>query len=550
MRPDELRRRLPHLELAGVLLLVLAGLVPRVGHLDAGFDRELDGFQGAFFAIAAVNYERFGATRFRGYPALIVDTHDTSPADLGPADALVYANHPPLVPLLGWASLKATGPAGWNEAWRTGAAPEGIELPLRLPFFVFHLLGLVAFWWALRAGLGAGTAMIGLALMTQLPVSILYAGLVNYENPALPFVLLATGLYARLVQGAGRAAMIGFGLCFGAGCAITFAPAFFLLAFVADAGLRRTPRLAARIAIAGGAGVAVPVLVHAFASAPAGVSIVGRARVLFAPLVDGSYPLASWVANQAHAAWTSFGPAVTVCAALGLALTLARRIVPALEARLARYEVRAEGERRVDVVTPLCVGAGLYFFAFYRHTFEEQRSFLLFAAPGAVAAAAFLVQHLAHPLFRLRAGIAPLVLVTASIALAGGPALMKMERAYRTPAVEDGPAPDEPLPPVRGEELAEILPPGTIGIVPAAIGWSPALAFYAWRNLVPESDPLGPPHPLLATGPLASAERWVLLPTRPPAAFAAECARLREQLDTRGSLEATTQHWTAWSVAP
>jgi len=113
------------LERLGVLLILVAALVPRVRDLAAPFDREFEGFQGSCFAAFCVNYERLGVGRFGGYPTYCVDIPDEAAGETLDPALYVYANHPPLVPLAQWAVVKALAPDGWNDAWRSGDAPVG-----------------------------------------------------------------------------------------------------------------------------------------------------------------------------------------------------------------------------------------------------------------------------------------------------------------------------------------------------------------------------------------------------------------------------------------
>jgi hypothetical protein len=156
------------LERLGVLLLLAVALVPRLRDVAAPFDREAEGAQAAFFAIAAVNHERLGLRHTGGYPVLNVDATDPGRRGAGAPIAsrhwLFYTNHPPLVPLLAWAALEALGPRGWDTAWREHRAPAGIELPLRLPFLAAHLLFLWSLWWAARQSGGPRAALIALGL--------------------------------------------------------------------------------------------------------------------------------------------------------------------------------------------------------------------------------------------------------------------------------------------------------------------------------------------------------------------------------------------------
>src|SRR5690606_38905738 len=99
-------------------------------------DRGFDGFQGAFFGTAAVNYEHLGTEPTSGFPLVQIDPGDD------PTQWYVYPNHPSTVPLVAWWSLHAFGPEAWAD--RGDAVAAGTEAALRAPFFAFQLLGALA----------------------------------------------------------------------------------------------------------------------------------------------------------------------------------------------------------------------------------------------------------------------------------------------------------------------------------------------------------------------------------------------------------------------
>ena len=512
-------RPLGSLEKAAAGLLLVAALLVRLPQLFADFDRGLEGFQGAFFAIAAVNYERLGTSVGSGYPALIVELPaPIESTSLGPIDALVYANHPPTVPLLAWRSARLLGPSGWSEAWREDRAPEGLEPALRLPFFLLHMSALVLFWCLLREAAGATAGVIGLALLVTLPVGLLYANLINYENAALPCVLAATWAYLRLLRGGGRGAWFALGAAFLAAGAVTWAPIFFLPPLVLHALLRRRSALAAGVAIVGGGALALPLVLHSL-WAPAGIgagSALARARELWAPLLDGSQPFGLWVCEQLRQASAMLGTPVALLALLGVLLSFLSVLVPRVGARLSSGRVeRSAGI--VDLGVPLLAGALLHQLAFYRHTLEQQWSFWLYAAPGAAAAAAMLLACCARPILHLRAGIAPMVLLVSALLLPGIAQANRRLRELRAPKSElqDALA----LPRALGGELAPLVPRGAVGLLPEALGANLASSYYAWRNLywTPELDAELPPW-LAASSALADAPAVLLLPRHPPSA--------------------------------
>ena len=477
-RPPESWLR--HLERGAVALLLAAALVPRLPDLRGPFDRGFEGFQGSFFATCAVNYERLGLGALNGYPVANVDLSADDPQSW-----YAYANHPPAVPLLAWAGAAALGPSGWDEAWKEDRAPEGLETALRLPFFALHLLLLYGLYRALRPGAGAQTALIALALLAVLPLAVLYAGLVNYENPSLALVVLGYAAAARWLASEGRArrrALLAYAACFAlAGC-VTFAPVFFVAALAGARLLRGRPREAA---VLGGAGLGAALLPLAVHGLVAGRTLAGlgqpadtlpeRARRMLAPLLDGSVPLPRWLGIQAGGLVELFTIPVLLAAAVGLGFAL------------------RECRRRDSLALPLFAGGALLHLAFYRHTSDVPRQdvFFLNLAPGIAALAAVAVDRAGRPLLRLRAGLAPLVVLVSSVGL---PALVRageLRALWRGPGPADDPAladgPELPLPPRAGAALAEALPSGAAGLYPQALGFGNATFYYAWRTLQPLS---------------------------------------------------------------
>ncbi len=536
------------LERLGVALLLLAACVPRVRGIAGPLDREFDGFQGAFFAIASVNYERLGVGRFGGYPCLDLDLGDDPEG--GP---MVYVNHPPAMPLLAYASVKLLGPAGWGDAWREGRPPEGIELALRLPFLACHLLGLVAFWWALREAGGPRLALLGLALISALPISIAYAQLVNYENPSLPWVLLGCGFHARFLRRRPGRNLLWAALSFAAGAGVTFAPLFFLPPLLLQALLRRGPRDALRAALALGGAACVPIALHAVwvrFGVPEAVSegVAARARLLLAPLFTGEAPLHEWARRQGLRL-LYYGTWPMVLAALG-----------GLVAALAPARARRATDAPLELGPPLLAGGVLYLLAFYRHTFDGagvfdgQTIFLIYLAPGVAALAAALLDRLAAPLALLRGGIAPLVVAVSILALPGLKRANELYRLWREPGPSDGAAdtrgPDMPLPSTTGAQLARLLPAGALGFYPASMSFNLAPGYYAWRTLLPVTQAgFGERLGQARLRGLGSRERYLLLPKDPPPAVLADVGGVRAELAAAGAPAAEDERWELWRLA-
>lgn len=517
-----------------MVLLLATALVPRARDFAAPFDREVEGWQGAFFAIAAVNYERMGLDAAAGYPVVAIDTmREVSGVHLRiPREQwLVYANHPPLVPLLTWASLVAFGPAGWQDAWLEDSAPVGIEPMVRLPFLLCHLLFLWALWWAVREARGAGTAMVALAIAAFTPVLVIYGSLANYENPSLPLVVLAAGFHVRWVRDGRRVDLIRFALCIGGGVAVTWAPLLFLPAFaLACFGGGQLRRGGAELLFGGLAALAA-VVGHALWSRSALASVqqapvspLARARELIAPMFDGTLPVAEWLTLQSTRLAHWFTLPLLAAALIGVIVLL----------RAASRETAVGTRPPHDLGFPLLLGGALVLLAFYRHTFDAQHSFLMYLAPGVIVLAAIAIEAAARPLARLRAGIAPVVVLVGSLGLFATQRFNELRHELRARVSAESPlglpAPELPLPDVTGREFASLLPPGGLGLYPSDMGLNLAVSFYAWRSLWPVNGPEDSSWRAVAERyGLGEAPVFLLLPTTPPPGA-------RTQVDALGTL--------------
>ena len=515
--PTSLARRL---ELLLCALAIAFGLGWRAQLAAGPFDREFDGFQGSFFAVCAINYERLGFDALGGYPV----ANQTARAG-EPGTWYAYANHPPLVPWLAYASANLLGPQGWSEAWKENAAPEGLELPLRLPFLLNHAALLAGLVVLLRACGAPRAGWIAGALFAVAPLGVLYGGLVNYENPSLAALVWALVAFASWLRRPRTEALMLACLAFALATSVTFAPAFFLPGLWLWAMLREGRRgLGAALAVSLAA--AVPVLAHGIASARVhaglGLESAGlseRALHLLAPLLDGSQPLGAWLGVQ--------------CAALlshmGLPLSLAFGAA-ALWLVLPLRSVTGAGATRV-----LLAGGLLVQFGFYRHTGDPQPNFLVNLLPGACAAIAVAIASLADRLAtRTRAPLVPLFVFTplALAALIDARALVDRQRA---PGPLDDPpgtrGPSHPLPRSAAVQLAEILPPDAIGWYPDALAFNNAVFYYAWRTMLPVRPETYAAATVQAeTFGLGEAPVWLVLP-KDPGPAAAEIQRLADDLE-------------------
>lgn len=546
--------RLRRLERAGVALLLLAALVVRARDLRAPFDRGVDGFQGSCFALFAVNYERVGLLRHGGYPVFNVD--------LPPAGhpLYVYPNHPPAVPLLGWASLALLGPDGWDTAWRAGHAPRGAEGALRLPFFLGNALALLALWWALRASDGAQRALLALALAAMLPIGIVCAGLVNYENACVPLLLVALGFHARWIASGRARALAGCALAALAASLVTFTPLFFVPGLVLQALAARGWRAALREGLVLGGATLAPLAAHglwvrAWVPGAAG-SVAERAALLWQPLLDGSAPFAEWSRRQLVRLSFFCTPWILALAGAGLVLALAA-------AWRARPRAASASGARVSLALPLALGAFLSQLLLYRHTYDGtgaldgQTNFLLNLAPAVAALAAVALDALGRPLARLRGGFAPLVLAAALVGLPAVARAGAIRALWRAPGPADDPpradGPPTPLPSTAGAEIAEVLPAGAVGLVPAGYVTGPAVSYYAWRTIVGVDEAtwavrLGQVDETLG---LRDAPHYLLFPREAPPGVRALIERFRPGLVERfGAPLAQSAHWELWPPEP
>lgn len=456
------------------LLLAIVALLVRWPGLSGPFDREFDGFQGGFFATTAVNYERLGVTAADLYPVANVSLDPDRPETW-----YVYPNHPPTVPLMAWASARCLGPEGWRTSWRDARAPQNLEFSLRLPFALMQL--------ATALGLGVlfascGCRAMGLLAVTAFlfaPISIGYAGLVNYEHPAMAAAVWTLVAAVRWSRQPSRSALLLCALGAALGTSVTFAPAFFLPGIVL-VGLMVQGRCAWRLAAALGIGALLPILLHRhFGGAVLrefGLSpdpLFARVRRLLAPLLDGTLPFDQWLAIQWSSGIDYWGATWILLGGVGLisaVLLMARTSDP-----LRRLAAGAS--------LALLSGGALAHVAFYKHTGDPQPSFLLNLTPGLAALIGLGLGNWVERNWPSRVALGSLVpaIVLAVVGSWGGDALT---RPWRAPVGEPD-APSIPLPPVIGREVAARVPADSAVWYPDQLGLNPAAFFYAWRTMLP-----------------------------------------------------------------
>jgi hypothetical protein len=268
-----------------------------------------------------------------------------------------------------------------------------------------------------------------------------------------------------------------------------------------------------RVAAVTGIAALMPLIVHSVWAAVSGVArenALARAQVLLSPMLDGSAPIPRWFAVQiAHMRESLTTPALVIALG-GLMVLAARRLAPEQDS----------ARRPVDIATPMLLGGLFYCFAFYKHTLEEQRIFLLYLAPGIAALGGVLIASLAGRQLQLAPGIP---IVALAVALLCGISLHARTRELITLTSAPGPlespagdGPKLPLPATSGVELHELIPAQSIAVVPRAVGLNLAPAFYAWRNIVP-LDSLGEIQSLRAAVPVAARLPTHALVPRDPA---------------------------------
>lgn len=497
-----------HRGLVDVLLAAIAvvGLLLHLPVVGGEFDRGFDGFQGAFFAGSAVNYQVLGTAPTHGYPLAQIEPPDD------PAGWNVYTNHPRFVPHVALASLRLFGPKGWDE--RPGPVPPGTETAVRAPFFLLQILGWLALAAAVGRMVGRRAGLIALALSANLPIGMALAGLVNYEHPSVAFVcaglLLAT--YTRRaadeaspISGANepdadegdkarrRRFAVAAGVVCGLGTFVTYAPVLFVpaIALVCARGTRL------RAAFAGALASGLALVPHLLASAAVrdvvgarSPSILERLEVLIAPSWNGELPPARWLAAQFEAIEWSFGTALATVATIGLVLALTILI----RARQATPFVQLA--RSVAALSASALGVQVLY---WRHTGDPQESFLLNAAPAFVLAVVFVLEWLARQIGpRLGPGLAVLVtvgLVAAASSISSShldelraPGPFDMAGSNGAVETENGSARGSgrsPLPRTAAVDVVQLVPEGAVVWYPARLGLTIATSYYAWRTLLP-----------------------------------------------------------------
>lgn len=562
-------------------LLVLAAAIVGLRDIRRPLDRGFDGHQGAFWTQAAINFDRLGPGASHGIPIVNLDlpTDGDGVWRLDGSGWYPYPNHPPTTAGLAWLGWTLGGgfEAGHPGSSDAGSVsdsmdaaetplrgPSGFEGALRLPFFTAHLLALFAFAFLLMELAGPSRSLCGLALLATAPGVLLYADLVNVENPALAPLLLGLGFGVRAARTGRRSSHLACGAAMAlAGC-ITWAPLAFIPPFALTLARRHGLAAGLRFGWISAMCSALPLLAWGAhverVLGRAGMQHQGiglRIKTLLGPLVRGEESLLPWFARQGSFALHVLGPAALALAVLGLALPGLRRVAAARWPPGDSASPRASAQSGSDGAVALLLGGLLANLAFFRHSLEAQESFQLWLAPGLCALGARILAAPTQALLRFRAGVAPQVLLVGTVALFSLADFEVQKHGLRAPRGSDGgpglPAPELELPSVLGLRISEVLPPRAIGLLPSELGTTPAVGLYAWRSLLVASGPNDP----LALGQAATfapdprTAIWVLLPSNPPQGAKAAVEDWQRQLLAKGSRPEDARvsndgSWRAW----
>lgn len=204
------------LPLAGILSLA-AGFQLLV--LNGPFRFDYEG-TGCFYGILARNYFRHGLSAPWGVPVLSI----SQPPG---AEVIPYHHHPPLVPLLVYASYAAFGVGEWQT---------------RLPTAVFTVASAAALYTLVARCRARRAGLLAAAIFSATPMMLYYGGLPEVVGmPLVFFVLLTLLAYQRFCETSSprNAGMVCVGF---AAAALSDWPVFFLLPLLAGHFLLTQPR--------------------------------------------------------------------------------------------------------------------------------------------------------------------------------------------------------------------------------------------------------------------------------------------------------------------
>lgn len=521
------------LEALGVFLLLVAALATRSADLAAPWSRDPSTSTGALFAISSDAWG--GPGRALGhYPRI----------DDGRGAPLAITREPPLA---FW--VACSGEALLAGRTTEGAPPGATERALRLTFLALHLLTLWALWWAVRGAYGSGAAMLALGIAAAVPVGTWHAATPHPAGLALALLVLMSGSYVRWSRAGSRAwlaatvasaAVLSFAL---RGAVLLVAP------FALDALLRRRRDALLALALLGAATL-TPAWIHRYTAAAVHVTD-------WSPDAGGLPPLrlADAVVRRAIDLFgglaPAFGPALLVCAAFGVGAVVARASSTRLEARLVRWEVRdSASPGRVDLLLPLLVGAIAYRCLEAHGTTAVIDARHLLTLPAVTIAAALALTQISVPLFRLRGGLAPLVVLTLSVVLPGLAATGALRAGLRAP---DGPAAvesDARLPEAVARAFGTLIPPAGVGLVPDREGLPLGVARDSARELRAFDAATDAPALLRAIAQeLPGRDVRILVRDASPSEWSGS-TRLRRSLQDAPLARSSHAGWTAFAAGP
>lgn len=447
--------------LALLAAILLSALLAGLFSIRQPLGRDFSGYQSAFFALSATQYEQHGLTRLRGYPALeeglpcIGGMDDLVQAADASGAALVYKNHPPTAFWLGWLGIAAVDGDFHSPDRHQSAA---------LPFLLAHLLTLFLTWWWLTGAFSPSRALLGLIAAASTPIALHHGALPNLENPALPGVLLALGCFTRWQQAEQPRMLLGAALGLSLASCITFAPLFFALALGFASRNWRAGLLLVGAAL-------LPLLLHAWNASALG-SLQSRPLQLLAPLFDGSVKPWEWLVVQAR----------HVMQALGLPWLLVGLAGACFAPR--------------SLLMPVLGGVLLYWLAFYRHTAGEQWQFQLWITPLIGLCACALLSRLPE-----RSALV-CTLMLAGFGVFGAWRFERELQAHPLPAPEES-----------ASALQALVPAGSVALLPGEAGLDLCYAYQSNRDLRPAShERQGLRKATLQLSWDASRSRWVLTP--------------------------------------
>lgn len=204
--------RVDRAELLTLAVILLFALTVRLALIDRPFHRDEEGC-GSFFGMLARNYWRYDARETLGLPVMSMGLVERP---------TIYANHPPLVPLLIAGVFGLAGYTGYADEF----PPDWL---VRLPTAPFTLGCTLMVWWLLRRSTTQRAALAAAAIFASMPITLVFGGMPDVISPQLVFfILLSVLAYLRLHERATPARLVMLCLAFLL-AALTDWPAFYMV---------------------------------------------------------------------------------------------------------------------------------------------------------------------------------------------------------------------------------------------------------------------------------------------------------------------------------